>query len=146
MQWFSFWISQRVGRGTIECYPLHVKYLKGYVVTLQPCIGVINCWLNPKIAIPPLLSGLWPLCKPFWTMLLLCWPPLVLLLLQLLVSSATALLGWLECLYSCYLPLQYRCCLAWIGSVTVLPFLFPREWLSLQYIVACATCWLCDIW
>ena len=108
----------------------HISAMYWHYITVESTLNIIS----------PLPSGLWPLCKPFWIMLLLCWPPLILLLLQLLVSSATALLGWLECLYSCYLPLQYRRCLVWLGSVTALLLLLPREWLSLQYIVAGATC------
>ena len=45
------------------------------------------------IVISPFPSGLWPLCKPSWSILLLRGLLSVLLLLQLFVSSATALCG-----------------------------------------------------
>ena len=64
---------------------------------LGHALALYNFDLTLKFSILPLLSGLWSLSKPFWTMLLLCCPPLGLLLLQLLVSSATAKWGLLGC-------------------------------------------------
>ena len=100
-----FWLITIISRGLwviAKIKPI-IKMTTWLNISHTPSLYM--CLLNPNSSFPFRPQAPWALCKLFGTILLLCWPPLHLLVLQLLVSSATAKLGLLGCTFTCCLPL-----------------------------------------
>ena len=97
----------------------------------QPFLGTISHWPNPNSSFHFALVLLAAL-QQFGTLLVMCWPPLLLSQLLLHASSITYTVSYLECLPRVDLPLWNRhrfTCLDWWQSS---PFLAPSSGLSFR--------------
>ena len=145
-RWFGSEISQRTRSWNFRVLPTAWKVfyvLRGRITAMHWRFKTVDPTLirHSSFSFGP-LAALQPLLVRFSVVL----SAIILLLLQLFVSLATASYGTIrglkDSLLASAIPL-----LCYLGSVcdSLYLSLFPREWFFLQCSVAYAVCWLCVI-